>query len=89
MIFDTGQPHAVIQRQSDGFDVADFPPEQDCTQIFLTWELSIEKVDVARKFQIDFDADLSTAMTLNEEQVWLNGARGRVCSNSGRWCRAD
>lgn len=89
VIFDTCHPHAVIQRHSGGFDVADFPPEKDCTQIFLTWELPIEKVDVARKFQIDFDVDLSTAMTLNEEQVWLNGARGKVCSASGRWCLAD
>lgn len=89
VIFDTGQPHAVIQRRSGDFDVADFPSEQDCTQIFLTWELPIEDVHVARKLQIDFDVDLSTAMTLDEEQVWLNGARGKVCSDSGRWCLTD
>jgi len=89
VIFDTGQPHAVIQHGISSFKVSDFPPHLDCSQVFLTWELPIEDTDVTRKLQIDFDADLSTAMTLNEEQVWLNGARGRVCSASGRWCRAD
>ena len=89
VIFDTGQPHAVIQRSSSGFNVADFPPDLDCSQVFLTWELPIEDTHVARKLQIDFDTDLSTAMTLNEEQVWLNGARVKVNSDSGQWCRAD
>ena len=89
VIFDTGQPHAVIQRNSNGFSVADFPADLDCTQVFLTWELPIENTHVARKLQIDFDTDLSTAVTLNEEQVWLNGARVKVCSDSGLWCRAD
>ena len=89
VIFDTGQPHAVIQRNSSGFNVADFPADQDCAQVFLTWELPIEDAHVAHKLQIDFDTDLSTAMTLDEEQVWLNGARVKVCSDSGLWCRAD
>ena len=89
VIFDTGQPHAVVQRSRSGFHVTDFPADQDCTHVFLTWELPIEDAHVARKFQIDFDTDLSTAMTLDEEQVWLNGARVKVCSDSGRWCRAD
>ncbi len=89
VIFDTGQPHAVIQRSSNGFNVADFPAGQDCTQVFLTWELPIEDTHVAHKLEIDFDTDLSTAMTMNEEQVWLNGARGKVNSDSGLWCRAD
>ncbi len=89
VIFDTGQPHAVIQRSSSGFNATDFPADQDCTQVFLTWELPIEDAHVAHKFQVDFDTDLSTAVTLDEEQVWLNGARGKVCSASGRWCLAD
>lgn len=32
MIFDTGQPHAVIRRGSSGFDVADFAPGIDGTR---------------------------------------------------------
>ena len=57
--------------------------------MFLTWELPIDDVEVARKLQINFDADLSTAMKLNEEQVWLNGVRVKVCSATGGWCLAD
>jgi hypothetical protein len=88
VLFDTGQPHAVIQRRSAGFNVADFPPEKDCTQIFLTWELPIENVNVAQALRIAFDIDPSTALLLEEEQVWLNGARASVCPDSGRWRQA-
>jgi len=89
VIFDTGQPHAVIQRSSSGFNVADFPEDQDYTQVFLTWELPIEDAHVAHKLQIDFDTNPSTSSKLNEEQVWLNGARVKVNLDSGQWCLAD
>ncbi|MEO8015944.1 MAG: hypothetical protein ABI642_17540 [Polaromonas sp.] len=88
VIFDTGQPHAVIQRRRSGFDVADFTAGQDCTQLFLTWELPIEEVHVGRALGIAFDIDPCTLLTLNEEQVWLNGAPALVCPDSGRWLRA-
>jgi hypothetical protein len=85
VIFDTGQPHAVVRRHGSSFDVADFGPEQDCTQVFLTWELPIEHADVARVLGIDFDVDPSTSLQPDEEQVWSNGAQARVCPDSGRW----
>jgi hypothetical protein len=87
LLFDTGQPHAVIRRGSGGFDVADFGPEHDCTQVFLTWELPITHVKLARALQITFDNDRSTALKLKEEQVWRNGAPGRVCPDSGNWMK--
>jgi len=89
VVFDTGQPHAIIARGSDGFHAADFAPERDCTQVFLTWELPIENVHVGRALRIAFDIDPSTSLRLEEEQVWRNGARISVCPASGRWCRAD
>ncbi|MBT2326025.1 hypothetical protein J7E62_27225 [Variovorax paradoxus] len=89
VIFDTGQPHAVIQRRSGGFNVADFAPDQDCTQVFLSWELPIEDAHVGRALRVAFDVDPSNASQLSEEQVWLNGARATVCPHSGRWCGAD
>lgn len=87
VIFDTCQPHAVVKRHTAGFDAADFAHDQDCTQLFLTWELPIENADVGRALRIDFDIDRSTSLQLDEEQVWLNGARADVCPASGRWCR--
>jgi hypothetical protein len=89
VIFDTGQPHAVIQRRSSGFNVADFAPHQDCTQQFLTWELPIEDVNVERALGVAFDIDPLNSLQMNEEQVWLNGARAIVCPDSGRYSRAD
>ncbi len=86
VIFDTGQPHGVIVRDSSGFAVADFPPEQDCTQVFLTWELPIEHAAVSQALQIDFDTEASSPLQLDEEQVWLNGARVSVNPDTGRWC---
>ena len=85
LVFDTGQPHAVIERGSPGFRVADFAPERDCTQVFLTWELPIAHPAVVRALQIQFDIDPATALQLNEEQVWRNGAPVSVCPESGRW----
>ena len=89
VIFDTGQPHAVIARHSDSFHVADFPPAQDLTQIFLTWELPIETIHVVHALQIAFDIDPSTASRLDYEQVWRNGAPAHVCPDSGQWCQSD
>ncbi len=89
VIFDTCQPHAVIQRHSSGFDVADFPADKDCTQVFLTWELAIEQACVAQALQISFDTDPATARQLVDGQVWVDGAQASVCPDSGRWCRPD
>jgi len=85
LLFDTGQPHAVVPRGSAGFDAADFAPAQDCSQVFLTWELPIENADVGRVLRVAFDIEPSTARQLDEEQVWLNGAPVSVCPDSGRW----
>ena len=87
VLFDTGQPHGVIDRHASSFHVADFPCDQDCTQIFLTWELPIENADVGRALGVAFDTDPSTALLLEDEQVWRNGARASVCPQSGRWCQ--
>jgi hypothetical protein len=89
LLFDTCQPHAVIRRGSSGFEMADFADGQDCSQVFLTWELPVEDERVARALGIAFDADASTAMQMNEEQVRLNGTRVSVCPESGQWHRAD
>ena len=87
VIFDTGQPHAVIERGSAGFDVADFSSDRDCTQIFLTWELAVEDTHVGRALRIAFDVDPATALLLEAEQVWVNGAHAHVCPDSGLWCQ--
>lgn len=89
VIFDTGQPHAVIPRGGHGFDAADFPPDQDHTQVFLSWELPIENMHVARALQITFDTDPATALLLDDEQVWRHGAQTWVCPSTGRWLPAD
>jgi hypothetical protein len=89
VIFDTGQPHGVIRRGSSGFDAADFTPDHDCVQIFLTWELPIEHAQVARALQVAFDVAPSAALQADEEQVRLDGERVVVCPDTGCWRRAD
>ncbi|WP_431108362.1 hypothetical protein [Variovorax paradoxus] len=89
LIFDTAQPHAVVPRGASTFDAADFGPDKDCSQLFLTWELSIEDADVARALGVVFDVDSSTASQLDEEQVRVNGKRATVCSASGQWSTFD
>ena len=89
VIFDTGQPHGVIQRHSDGFSVADFAQDRDYTQIFLTWELPIEDANVGQALDVVFDIDRSASQQVDEEQIRLNGAPVSVCPESGRWRRVD
>jgi len=89
VVFDTGQPHAVIARHSNGFDGADFPDEQDFNQIFLTWALPLDNTELGQLLGIGFDTDPSTAHLLDEEQLWVNGARASVCPATGRWREAD
>ena len=88
VIFDTAQPHAVIDRNSTGFDAADFPPNKDRTQVFLTWELPIEHADVSKSLEIEFDIDRAGALRLDDEQVWFDGALASVCTASGIWRRS-
>ncbi|HEY1999785.1 hypothetical protein [Paraburkholderia sp.] len=87
VIFDTGQPHGVIQRHSSGFNAAEFAPECDCVQIFLTWELPIEDAHVGDALKLAFDIDPLTSLQLDAEQIRVNGAPATVCPESGRWCR--
>jgi hypothetical protein len=89
VLFDTGQPHAVIKRGKNGFHVADFPPNRDCTQVFLTWELPIENAAISQAMRVNFDIDRSTAARLEDEQVWVNGVQASVCPNSGKWQGAE
>jgi hypothetical protein len=89
VIFDTGQPHGVIRRGSSGFNEADFAVNQDCVQIFLTWELPIEEAHVARALEIAFDVTPSDSLQLDAEQIRVNGEPATVCPNTGYWRRPD
>ncbi len=89
VIFDTGQPHAVIQRGRSGFHAADFESAHDCNQVFLSWELPIENTYLARSLGVVFDIAPATALMTDEEHVLLNGSSVFVCSNSGLWCLVD
>ena len=89
VVFDTGQPHGVILRQRSGFCPTDFPPEPAFTQVFLTWELPIENAPVAQALSIAFDTDPTTALQLDQAQIWPQGAPDSVCPQSGRWRGQD
>ena len=89
VIFDTGQPHAVVHRGGSRFDAADYAQDLDCSQFFLTWELSIEDTHVARALRITFNTDQPTALRLSESQVRLKGKRVAVSPDSGGWVDYD
>ncbi len=89
VIFDTAQPHAVIQRGSRCFNEADFAFDQNCNQLFLSWELPIEDVQLSRALGVDFDIDLSTASKSREEQVCLDGKLALVCPDTGLWSQTQ
>jgi hypothetical protein len=83
VIFDTGRPHGVIRRGSSGFSEADFAPDQDFIQIFLTWELPIEDVQMAKALDVTFT--LPTSTQRGEAQLQVNGVPATVCPESGQW----
>ncbi|WP_395055379.1 hypothetical protein [Polaromonas sp.] len=85
VIFDTGQPHAVIDRGSSSFDATRFGPGCDCSQIFLSWELPVEDPHVAHALGIRFDVDPGSATHLDQPQLRLNGAPAEVSAASGLW----
>jgi hypothetical protein len=85
VIFDTGQPHAVIKRGSSGFDAAAFGPGTDCSLVFLSWELPIEEMPVAQALGIRFDTDPQAAALLHEGQLRRHGVPAEVCAASGQW----
>lgn len=89
MIFDTCQPHAVITRGSSGYGEADFEPERDNAQVFLSWELPIENTHVVRALGVTLDVDASNAAMLDEDQVWCGGAPAVWRPDLGRWERND
>ncbi|WP_025602070.1 hypothetical protein [Burkholderia sp. WSM2230] len=89
VIFDTGQPHGVIRRDSSGFNADDFTLNRECVQIFLTWELPIENTYVARALNIDFDVAPWPSSQADAEQLLLNGEAVTTCPYSGRWLRAE
>jgi hypothetical protein len=85
LLFDTGQRHAVIDRTQTGFDPADFPPDSDREQVFLTWELPIDQPEVARALGVRFEVLPAGPSAPGEEGVWCNGVEAEVCPASGRW----
>lgn len=89
LIFDTAQPHAVVRRGDAQFDAADFAQPDDCLQVFLTWELSIENADLCRALGIALDTDPARAARLQGPQLRVDGAGVSVCATSGRWLRTE
>jgi hypothetical protein len=85
VIFDTCQPHGVIDRAHQGFHPNDFAPPRDCSQVFLTWELPLDDASVRRLLNIDFGVNPSCATAPDQAQIWRGGARANVCPESGRW----
>lgn len=85
VVFDTGQPHAVIARDGTVFDPDDFAPLRNCSQVFLTWEISLDHPSVAQDLGVMFDTETTTAASLTEGQLWRHGAPAQVCPATGAW----
>lgn len=83
VVFDTGQPHAVVARGASGFVAAHFA-DASRTQVFLSWELPVEEVRVAHVLTIAFDTEPATTLA-GEEGLRRNGAAASLCPHSGRW----
>ena len=85
VIFDTGQPHAVIDAPRQRLRCGRLRARQGLHPAVPDLGAAHRECRVGRALGIDFDIDPSTSSQLDEEQVWLNGARVSVCPDSGRW----
>jgi hypothetical protein len=85
VVFDTCQPHAVVARRASGYDAADFAPERDGTLLFLSWELPMENLQLARTMGVALDVAPGHTLPLHEGQVQIRGARSAVCPQTGQW----
>jgi hypothetical protein len=85
VVFDTGQPHAVVGRGRTSFVPQDFAAPRDCALVFLSWELPIEDAALAQALGTRFDVDAASAARLTESQVLHDGVRRELCPESGRW----
>lgn len=85
VVFDTGQPHAVVARQRSGFEAADFPVGQALGPVFLTWELPIEEPQVAQALGVVWGDALAPGAVPPAEMLALAGVAVRVCPATGRW----
>ncbi|MGI4984123.1 MAG: hypothetical protein ACRYGL_12495 [Janthinobacterium lividum] len=87
MIFDTGQPHGVVRRGGNAFDVADFAADRNNAQVFLSWELPVEDASLSDALGIAFDVLPSLPLSAGEEHILLDGAKATLCPDSGLWRR--
>lgn len=88
VIFDTAQPHAVIPRDNEGFNVAEFAPAPDCVQVFLTWELPVANAHLQRALHIEVNVGMPGATSLIRPGACLGRDPVAVCASTGRWLRA-
>jgi len=85
LVFDTCQPHAVLPRGRPVFDPADFAPDQDWTQLFLTWELPIESAPLRHALGVVLDTRPDAARCLDRPQLQIDGLARQVCPRTGHW----
>lgn len=85
VLFDTGQPHAVLPRGASRFDAADFPQGIDDSLVFLTWEVPLQRAGLADRLGSVPDADPAMASRLRAPQLHHQGRPARLCAATGQW----
>jgi len=84
VVFDPCQPHAIVKRGAPGFAAADFAPASMPPQVFLTWEMPIEREDLARSLGVGFDMAAPSPSPQEGAGVWYKGAPVQLCPATGR-----
>lgn len=85
IVFDTCQPHGVIDRNSNQFESGDFALPRDCSQVFLTWELPVFNAQILGALNITIDANTPVNPVIRDAQVWCGCVKVAVCPSSGQW----
>ena len=99
LLFDTGQPHAVIRRSAEAFDPAHFcspahsdaeteadsDPYPENAHVFLTWEIPIADTGVAAALDIESTDHCTTCEQPAAAHLCWHGRPVDVCPFTGTW----
>jgi hypothetical protein len=85
VLFDTAQPHAVIDRTGSSFNMKHFPPERDCSVLFLTWELPLANALLANALGVASHSHAANGLHVVDQTLVLDGAPVGLCPETGRW----
>lgn len=85
VVFDTGQPHAVVLRGQAEYRAEDYADRPERQAVFLTWELPIDLPGVSQALGTGPGTAAAGPLMRSGRRVSREGQPARLCPGTGRW----